>query len=103
MNSSAQTCSPTDHGAVLTLAAQPDHEALLQLQTFLLANRERPVCLYAGDLRRPDTLLVQLLVAARRDWDRRGLSFRLTDAPERIVTLLPLLGIAPEMIGIEAR
>lgn len=103
MNSTAQPCSPTEHGAVWTLAAQPDHAALLTLQSFLLANRERPVCISAGDLRRPDTLLLQLLVAACRDWVGRGLSFRLTDAPDRIVTLLPLLGLAPEMIGIEAR
>lgn len=103
MTSTAEPCSPNVPDAVWTLPSHGGHECLLQLQTFLLANRERPVRLVAVDMRRPDSLLVQLLVAARRDWERRGLPFRLTDAPDRIVSLLPVLGLAPDMIGIEAR
>jgi anti-anti-sigma regulatory factor len=103
MNRSAEPCTPPDPVALWTLAAQPDHDALLQLQSFLAANRQRPVCIAAGDLRRPDTLLLQMLVSACRDWTARGLTFRLADAPQRIVALLPLLGLRPDMIGIEAR
>lgn len=103
MTSTAEPCSLIGQDAVWTLPSNGGHEGLLQLQTFLLANRERPVRLVAADMRRPDSLLMQLLVAARRDWERRGLPFRLTDAPDRIVLLLPLLGLAPDMIGMGAR
>lgn len=111
MTSSARTCSPTEDQAlpppdeitVWTLAAQADHEELARLQSFLLAHRGSPVRIDADALRRTDTLLLQLIVAACRDWRERGLSFRLADAPDRVTGMLPLLGLRPDMIGIEAR
>lgn len=86
-----------------SLAPQADIEELFRLQAFLASARERPVCLNAARLTRPDTLLVQLLVAARRDWAARGLSFTLIETPDRVVEALSLLGLGPDLIGIEAR
>lgn len=103
MNSSTDSLSSAGPSCLWTLAAQSDHDALLQLQTFLAANRDRSVCLEAQALRRPDTILLQLIVAACRDWTARGLSFRLDGFPDRMMSLLPLLGLEPVVIGIEVR
>ena len=102
MINSAEPASLPQTGALWTLAAQSDHNALQEFQAFLLVNRQHPVRIEAGDLRRPDTLLLQLLVAACRDWVARGLPFQLTGLPNRILTLLPPLGLRPDMIGAEA-
>ena len=102
MNSSAEPSSLPQTGALWTLAAQADHNALQEFQAFLSVNRQHAVHIDASGLRRPDTLLLQLLVAACRDWVARGLPFRLTGVPDRILTLLPLLGLRPDMIGTEA-
>lgn len=102
VSSSAELSNPPQTGALWTLAAQSDHTALQQLQAFLLVNRHHPVRIEASDLRRPDTLLLQLLVAACRDWVARGLPFQLTGLPDRILSLLPPLGLRPDMIGAEA-
>jgi anti-anti-sigma regulatory factor len=101
MNISTDFPASAEAGSLWILAAQSDHEALLQLQGFLSANRDRAVWLEASDLRRPDTILFQLIAAARRDWSARGLSFRLTGFPDRLASLLPLLGLQPDLIGIE--
>ncbi len=103
MNSLTAPSSPTSAGASWALSAQPDHEALLELQAFLDANRNEPICIKADELRRPDTLLLQLLAAACRDWVARGLRFRVTGASGRVLSLLPLLGVEPHLIGLEAR
>lgn len=103
MNSLTVPSSPTATEACWALSAQPDHEALLELQAFLAANRDEPICIEAEELRRPDTLLLQLLVAACRDWAARGLRFRVTGASDRVLSLLPLLGVEPHLIGLEAR
>ena len=102
LNSLVEPSDQPRTGAPWTLAAQSDHTALQQLQAFLSVNRQHPVWIEAGGLRRPDTLLLQLLVAACRDWVARGLPFRLTGVPDRILSLLPLLGLQPDMIGAEA-
>ena len=107
MTSPAESANPPDpapdRGAQWTLAAQPDHAACADLQAFRSAHRDGPVSLSAEALRRPHTPLFQLLVAARRDWAARGLPFRVTGMPARVTALLPLLGLAPDQIGIEAR
>ena len=102
MNSSAEPSSLPQTGALWTLAAQADHNALQEFQAFLSQNRQHAVHIDASGLRRPDTLLLQLLVAACRDWVARGLPFQLTGLPNRILTLLPPLGLRPDMIGAEA-
>lgn len=97
---------PDDTSAAVaqwTLAPQADPDELFRLQAFLMTHRDRAIRIDAAALRRPDTLLLQLLIAACRDWAARGLPFQLADTPDRVTGLLPLLGLAPDLIGIEAR
>lgn len=101
MKSSTDSSSSPGPGSLWALAPQSDHETLLQLQSFLSENRDQAICLEACDLRRPDTLLLQLIAAAYRDWSARDLPFRLTNFPDSMMSLLPLLGLQPDMIGIE--
>ena len=103
MNSSTDSFSSRRHGARWTLAAQSSREEILQLQTFLAARRDQPVSIVASKLRRADTILLQLFLSACRDWTARGLSFRLTGVNDGICSFLPLLGLQPDMIGIEVR
>lgn len=102
MTSSARPTSPRSAPAEWALAPQADHDELFRFQTFLLAYRDSPLRIDAAALRRPDTLVLQMLVAACRDWTARSLSFQVADMPERVVGVLPLLGLRPDMIGIEA-
>jgi anti-anti-sigma regulatory factor len=92
---------PPEQSASWTLAAQSDRDGLMHLQTFLSAHRDQPVEIEGSALHRADTVLMQLLVSACRDWTARGIAFRLTGMPERVRQFLPLLGLTPEMIGIE--
>lgn len=103
MNSLTDPSSSYPDSALWTLTAQPGRHSLLLLQGFLSDHRQHPVRIEVGGLRRPDTLLLQLIAAACRDWAGRGLPFRLTGLPERLGTLLPILGLKPDMIGIEVR
>lgn len=102
MNISADPSVSRGPDAVWTLAAQCDQEALLQLQTFLSTHRDSAVCLEAGELKRPDTILLQILLSARRDWAARGVPFRTINLPDRLLSLLPHLGLEPDTLGIEA-
>ena len=103
MTWSTESSSPTAADALWALPAQCDDGALLQLQTFLLAHRDRAICLDASDLRRLDTIILQIGVAACRDWSARGLPFRMVNLPDRLLSALPQLGLEPEALGIEAQ
>ena len=60
---------------------------------FLKAHRTQPVRLDAAALDRVDTLLVQMLVAAGRDWAGRGLGFEVTGVGARLAADLAQIGL----------
>jgi hypothetical protein len=68
------------------------------VQSFLKENSGFSVRIDAGNLRRVDTMLVELLLSAAATWRKRGLGFQLTrvsDANERV---LAHLGITPNLL-----
>jgi anti-anti-sigma regulatory factor len=72
-----------------------------EVRRFLLENRGFSVRIDTGNLRRIDTMLVELLLAAAASWRKRGLDFQLTrvsDANERV---LAHLGITPNLLERE--
>ncbi|MFA8386201.1 MAG: STAS domain-containing protein [Pelagibaca sp.] len=83
------------------LPETPDQDDLLHLQAFLADNIGSAVVISAAQVRRADTLLLQLLLAAQSDWQQRKLSFTLVDLPEAVAGVLPLLGLRPDMIGMK--
>ena len=78
-----------------------DHDDLLHLQAFLADNIGSAVVISATQVRRADTLLLQLLLAARRDWEQRKMSFSVVDLPEAVAVVLPVLGLLPDTIGLK--
>lgn len=64
-----------------------------ELQDFLFANEEFAVRIDAGQLRRPDTLLVEHLLVAARAWRDHGLSFEVTNLTKAIEEVFLTLGL----------
>lgn len=83
------------------LPEAPDHDDLLHLQTFLSDNIGSAVVISATQVQRADTLLLQLLLAARSDWEQRQMSFTVVNLPEAVAAVLPLLGLQSNMIGLK--
>ena len=83
------------------LPEAPDQDDLLHLQAFLADSIGSGVVISAARMRRADTLLLQLLLAARSDWEQRKMSFTVMDLPEAVAAVLPVLGLRPDMIGLK--
>ena len=69
------------------------------LQDFLNKNRDQPVAINLAALRRIDTLVVQLLLVAARDWRRRGLGFTLTSLRPDLDEALHQIGVTDDLLG----
>lgn len=69
--------------------------------SFLRANADAGISVSAARLRKLDTPLVQLLLAAAAQWRARGLPFRLTGLPPDRVDQLRALGVTPDMLPLE--
>jgi anti-anti-sigma regulatory factor len=68
------------------------------LHDFLDAHRSGPVGISAAALKRLDSLMVQFLLSAARDWAGKGQDFVLTQVPDHVESGLELLGITPAML-----
>jgi anti-anti-sigma regulatory factor len=71
------------------------------LVPFLRQNPDVPVRLSARRLRRLDTPLVQVLLAAAADRRRRGVGFALCDVSPAQVDLLASLGVTEAVLPME--
>lgn len=69
------------------------------LQDFLNKNRDQPVAINLAALRRIDTLVVQLLLVAARDWRRRGLGFTLTSLRPDLDEALHQIGVTDDLLA----
>lgn len=78
-----------------------DQDDLLHLQAFLADNIGSAVVISATQMRRADTLLLQLLLAARNDWEQRNISFSVVDLPKAVAAVLLVLGLRSDMIGLK--
>ena len=72
------------------------------LQDFLNKNSSKPVAISVSALRRLDTLVVQLLLVAARDWRRRGLGFTLTGLRPDLDEALHQIGVTEDLLGRRA-
>lgn len=72
------------------------------LQEFLKNNSGLPVAINATALRRFDTLVVQLLLVAARDWRRRGVGFTLTGLRPDLDDALRQIGVTDDLLDREA-
>jgi anti-anti-sigma regulatory factor len=68
------------------------------LQEFLKKNSTRPVSINVAALRRLDTLVVQLLMVAARDWRQRGLDFTLIGLRPDLAEALDLIGVTGDLL-----
>jgi ABC-type transporter Mla MlaB component len=68
------------------------------IQSFLKENSGFSVRIDAGNLRRVDTMLVELLLSAAASWRKRGLGFQLTRVSEANERVLVHLGITPNLL-----
>ena len=83
----------------------PEHAPLGEgngLLPFFQAHRGDDLHISLARLRRLDTALLQILLAARRDWQKRGLNLSLCAVTEAKRAQLELLGIGPELLPILA-
>lgn len=67
-------------------------------QNFLKENSGFSVRIDAGNLRRVDTLLVELLLSAATAWHKRGLGFQLTRVSDAHEQTLEHLGITSNLL-----
>jgi len=82
--------------------AVPEKAALDQasgLSEFLRANHAGPIRLDLRAVDRVDTLLVQYLVAAARDWTARGLAFEVTGVGDRLAAGWARIGLGPDHLA----
>jgi anti-anti-sigma regulatory factor len=73
------------------------------LLPFLRQNPDAPLAISARRLRRIDTPLVQLLLAAAADHRARGVPFRLTGLSPDQAAQLALLGVTPALLETEVQ
>ena len=71
------------------------------LLAFLLSHRDGAVRASGARLRRQDTLTLQIVLAASRDWRDRGLAFEYL-LPARFAAGMERLGISPAMLDWRA-
>lgn len=67
-----------------------------KVHDFLMENKDFPVRIDAGNLRRIDTMLVELLLTAATEWRKCGLGFRMTRLSPDNEDVLIRLGISPD-------
>ena len=72
------------------------------LLNFLGKNSGTAVRVNLAALRRVDTLVVQVLLIAARDWERRGLAFSLTGVRPDLDEALHQIGVTNGLIHREA-
>ncbi len=98
-----QTSSPSPYQPALdmpvhALPARWSEASHIALHDFLDAHRNGPVGISAATVKRLDSLLVQFLVSAARDWAGKGQDFVLMQVPDHVDSELSLLGITPAML-----
>ena len=72
------------------------------LMEFLKSHRELPVRISMRHQTRPDSRVVQALLAASRDWNGRNVGFDVSDLPPRLVQDFSRLGLTNENTGWSA-
>lgn len=71
---------------------------LLALQTRLGAHRKQAFIVSAHAWRTFDSLTLQLLLSAARDWARRGQRFVVTGLSADMAAILGQVGVRPDML-----
>ncbi|EEW24188.1 STAS domain-containing protein [Rhodobacter ferrooxidans] len=69
-----------------------------RLKLFLLENPRSAVRISAANLRRLDTMLLELLLVAARSWRMQGLAFEVTEVPQPIEDAFVRLGTTPDLL-----
>lgn len=85
----------TQEPALIQLPETPSHEDCVRIYDQLMDARAGPVELSAEDVRKPGSLLVQMLVIAARDWASRDSEFSVTDQSDAFKNGLRLFGLDP--------
>jgi anti-anti-sigma regulatory factor len=85
----------------LELPSRVSHEDLLALQSRLRAHAAQPVEVSARQWRSFDSLTLQFLLAAARDWSLRGQRFTVTGLSAEMATVFRLIGVRPDMLTWE--
>lgn len=67
-----------------------------KVHDFLMENKDFSVRIDAGNLRRIDTMLVELLLTAANEWRKCGLGFKMTRVSQDNEDVLVRLGITPD-------
>ncbi len=81
---------------VLPEAYKPAEDG--SLQTFLQANSTAPIKIDASKLGRLDTMLIEYLLCAAKDWRQRGLPFELTQLNRPNAEVMTYLGLKSDHI-----
>jgi hypothetical protein len=69
-----------------------------KVHDFLMENKDFSVRIDAGNLRRIDTMLLELLLSAASEWRKCGLGFRMTGVSQDNEDVLVRLGITPDLL-----
>ncbi len=80
------------------LPSRVSQEDLLALRAQLGAHAASPFIVSASSWRTFDSLTLQLLLSAARDWARRGQSFGVTGLSADIVATFRQIGVRSEML-----
>ena len=84
------------------LPARLDTASAPGLVSALNDRRGNPVVLDGSGVSHAGALGLQALIAARREWQAAGHSFRISAPSEALISACSLLGIAAQEIGITA-
>ena len=79
-----------------------DNATVPALRLALLDRRGARLCLAAQEVETTGTLAIQLLVAARRQWQADGQDFAVISPSQALLEACRLLGIEVDDIGVEA-
>lgn len=86
---------------VLRLPARMNYAAADELSEAFEHLRDSPIEVDASDVTHLGAIGLQVLLAARKQWQLDGVSFRLTGASAAFVDSLNLLGVQPETFSQE--
>lgn len=83
-----------------TLSSRLDSQAAEQLGAALTQMRGEPLTIDAGQVSFLGTLVLQMLIAARRQWQEDGLSFDFAAVSDEFLDGVKLLGVNPDELGL---
>jgi len=87
-----------DQMHALPLPETMDRKAVLALQRTLLDQRGADAVLDASQVRRMGGLAIEMLIAARKQWQSDGKTLSIRDASDQFVTALEAVGASVELL-----